>query len=247
MLERITKWPNLLKTIWFTGEAKFYTDGLVECHLFKYAKKRTSNADELELPKERAVTVWAAMSYSNVVGPYFFTTNENDEAYQFLLKEFVNDLRKISPIHEKQIFMHDNFHVHTTPKIQKYLEEEFPHHWIGKGSNFSTWPHHSADLNPLNFCLWGFIKSQVYKKPIDSDDILELEKRILAAFKKIKPDMLEDAIEAYKEKLERVSTHGALVGVHFSPYPVRFNPDRYFGPSEPGISSLMHDDSEDSD
>jgi hypothetical protein len=42
----------------------------------------------------------------------------------------------------------------------------------------------SADLVPLDFCLWGWIKSDVYKREVDTRD--EFPARILCAVARIK-------------------------------------------------------------
>ena len=35
--------------------------------------------------------------------------------------------------------------------------------WIGRGGTIN-WPPRSPDLTPLDFCLWGLMKSEVYRK-----------------------------------------------------------------------------------
>jgi len=47
----------------------------------------------------------------------------------------------------------------------------FPNRWIGRGSTIN-WPPRSPDLTPLDFCLWGSMKSEVYRKKVDTRDEL---------------------------------------------------------------------------
>ncbi|KOC59408.1 hypothetical protein WH47_11037, partial [Habropoda laboriosa] len=47
--------------------------------------------------------------------------------------------------------------------------------WIGRGGPVA-WPPRSPDLNPLDYFLWGYLKSQVYSSPIN--DLEELRNRI---------------------------------------------------------------------
>ena len=47
----------------------------------------------------------------------------------------------------------------------------FPNRWIGRGSTIN-WPPRSPDLIPLDFCLWGLTKSEVYRKKVDTRDEL---------------------------------------------------------------------------
>jgi hypothetical protein len=35
-----------------------------------------------------------------------------------------------------------------------------------------AWPPRSPDLNPLNFCLWGHLKTRVYAGPVDNEEAL---------------------------------------------------------------------------
>lgn len=215
----------------------------MEGHHFKYFDKKPINPDVTQTKDSKSITVWAAMNYDELLGPYFLTAIEDVDSYQLILSEFVRDLRKLTPSHERPIFMHDNLQVHRLPTIRAYLEKEFPHRWIGHGSNYSPWPHHSADLNPMNFFLWGFIKGEIYKKPIELDDVVELEHRIMNAFKRVTPTMLAEAIGAYKSKLEHVvKSDGALVDACVSHVPTKFPSDRHFGPMKEGIARLCDKD-----
>ena len=42
---------------------------------------------------------------------------------------------------------------------------------MGRGSTIH-WPPRSPDLTPLDFCLWGLMKSEVYRKKVDTRDEL---------------------------------------------------------------------------
>ena len=50
--------------------------------------------------------------------------------------------------------------------------------WIGRGGPV-PWPPRSPDLNPLDFFLWGYLKTEVYRTEVQ--DIDELRERITAA------------------------------------------------------------------
>ena len=39
-------------------------------------------------------------------------------------------------------------------------KSKFPERWIGHGGHVQ-WPPRSPDLTPLDFCLWGWMKSEV--------------------------------------------------------------------------------------
>lgn len=207
--------------MWFTGEAKFYTDGRVECNNLIYTDNRKPDETE-NLPhkviqqytpsNKPNIVVWAAMNSELAIGPLFFTGAITSENYKQTLQTFVSELHRISSSNEHPILVQDDCNLHSNAEVAEFLEKEFPNHWIGAGSKYAKWPHHSSDLSPINYFLWGYIKSRIYKTSIEDGDVDELKKRIEAAFKNVTPDLLEEAVEEYKTRLERVvKTHGHLV------------------------------------
>jgi hypothetical protein len=58
------------------------------------------------------------------------------------------------------------------------LNEIFEEHWLGRDGPVA-WPARSPDLTPLDFSLWGQIKSLVYETPVES--VEDLIARITAA------------------------------------------------------------------
>ena len=68
-------------------------------------------------------------------------------------------------------FQHDGAHSHYTRHEMQHLNDTFPNRWIGRGSTIN-WPPRSPDLTPLDFRLWGLMKSEVYRKKVDTRDEL---------------------------------------------------------------------------
>ena len=68
-------------------------------------------------------------------------------------------------------FQHDGAPSHYTRHVMKNLNDTFPNRWIGRGSTIN-WPPRSPDLTPLDFCLWGLMKSELYRKKVDTRDEL---------------------------------------------------------------------------
>ncbi|KAJ4434057.1 hypothetical protein ANN_16376 [Periplaneta americana] len=66
-------------------------------------------------------------------------------------------------------------------KTQSYgspaLGSKVSDRWIGRGGPIA-WPPRSPDLNPLDFYLWGHLKSLVYSSPVP--DLQSLRNRIVA-------------------------------------------------------------------
>jgi len=68
-------------------------------------------------------------------------------------------------------FQHDEAPSHYTRHVMQHLNDAFPNKWIDRGSTIN-WPPRSPDLTPLDFCLWGLMKSEVYRRKVDTRDEL---------------------------------------------------------------------------
>ena len=97
------------------------------------------------------------------------------------------------------IFQLDGAPAHwDTGDVRATLNAEFPGHWIGRGGP-TPWPPRSPDLTPLDFFFWGFIKTQVYKSPVDG--IFQIKRRIRDAVAMVTNGMLA---KAWRELMLRV-------------------------------------------
>ena len=72
---------------------------------------------------------------------------------------------------------HDGPPAHYSRLVTHRLKLTFPERWIGRCGHVH-WPPRSADLTPLDFCLWGWMKSEVYKEKVNTRD--ELVARIMS-------------------------------------------------------------------
>ncbi|GFS50156.1 uncharacterized protein TNCV_2831 [Trichonephila clavipes] len=65
-----------------------------------------------------------------------------------------------------------------------------------------NWPPKSCDLTPLDYFLWGYVKSLVYAdKPQTLDHLEENIRRVIAD---IRPQMLEKVIENWTSRLDYI-------------------------------------------
>jgi len=64
-------------------------------------------------------------------------------------------------------FQHDGAPPHYTRHVREYLNESFPNHWLGHGGPVA-WPQRSPDLTPLDYYVWGHMKTLVYETKVDS-------------------------------------------------------------------------------
>ena len=68
-------------------------------------------------------------------------------------------------------FQHDGAPPHYTRHVRDYLDESFPNRWLGRGGPVA-WPPRSPDLTPLDYYLWGHMKTLVYETKVDSREAL---------------------------------------------------------------------------
>lgn len=71
-----------------------------------------------------------------------------------------------------------------------FLNETFPHRWIGRNREVE-WPHHSPDLITLDFFLWVYLKAKVYSSRPQNLEMLE--NKIRYDINKIRPGMFNNA------------------------------------------------------
>ena len=62
--------------------------------------------------------------------------------------------------------------------MRESLNESFPNRWLGRGGPVA-WPPRSPDLTPLDYYLWGHMKTLVYEPKVESR--AALRDRIFAA------------------------------------------------------------------
>ena len=73
---------------------------------------------------------------------------------------------------------HDGVPPHYTLHVRDYLNKSFPKRWLGRGGPVA-WPPRSPELTPLDYYLWGHMKTLVYETKVDSR--AALRDRIFAA------------------------------------------------------------------
>uniref|UniRef100_A0AC34FPT4 DUF4817 domain-containing protein n=1 Tax=Panagrolaimus sp. ES5 TaxID=591445 RepID=A0AC34FPT4_9BILA len=164
--------PDHLERIWWSDEANFHVNGAVNKQDFRYWSPTNPifHAEKpLHSPK---VTVWAAISANGVV--------------EFFIPEMQN-----RPYFDTMLFQQDGAPPHFANLTRNLLNEVFPERWIGRGSPNLNWAPRSPDLTPLDFFLWGYVKSKVYAVPIR--DLEHLKERIVDAFVDLTPEMIRRA------------------------------------------------------
>ena len=91
---------------------------------------------------------------------------------------------------------------------RQFLNQHFANKWIGRGGPVAR-PARSPDFNPLDFHLWGHLKSIVYATSIEHAEILR--NRIEQGFRQIRetPGMTERVTRSVTRRVQaRLQTQG---------------------------------------
>ncbi|GFW33650.1 DUF4817 domain-containing protein [Trichonephila clavipes] len=159
--------PDFHKRILFSDEAHFWLNGYVNkqnCRICSEANPQVYVEAPLHPEK---LTVWCALSAGGIIGPYFF---KNDEG------------------HKELWFQQDGATCHTARATIDLLKDTFGDRLISRFGPVN-WPPRSCDLTPLDYFLWGYVKSLVYAdKPQTLDHLEDNIRRVIAD---IRPQMLE--------------------------------------------------------
>ncbi|GFV23157.1 transposable element Tcb1 transposase [Trichonephila clavipes] len=98
-------------------------------------------------------------------------------------------------------FQQDGATCHTARATIDLLKDTFGDRLISRFGPVN-WPPRSCDLTPLDYFLWGYVKSLVYAdKPQTLDHLEDNIRRVIAD---IRPQMLEKVIENWMSKLDYI-------------------------------------------
>ncbi|GFX63824.1 putative transposable element [Trichonephila clavipes] len=98
-------------------------------------------------------------------------------------------------------FQRDGATCHTARATIDLLKDTFGDRLISRFGPVN-WPPRSCDLTPLDYFLWGYVKSLVYAdKPQTLDHLEDNIRRVIAD---IRPQMLEKVIKNWTSRLDYI-------------------------------------------
>ncbi|GFV81718.1 uncharacterized protein TNCV_1703732 [Trichonephila clavipes] len=173
------------------------------CHIWSEANPQVY--DETPLHPEK-LTVWCALWAGGIIGPYFFKNDEghnvtvNDDRYRAMITNFFIPELNNHDVQELW-FQQDGATCHTARATIDLLKGTFGDRLISRFGPVN-WPPRSCDLTPLDYFLWGYVKSLVYAdKPQTLDHLEDNIRRVIAD---IRPQMLEKVIENWTSRLDYI-------------------------------------------
>lgn len=207
MMEMLDNNVIQLEHILFSDECTFSLNGHTNrqnCRYWSRENPHWMREDHTQYPEK--VNVWAGIAGDHIIGPFFIDGNLNGDNYLALLQNnVVPTLTNLYPdpanpqVPANMIwFQQDGAPPHYQINVRQYLNEIFPNRWIGRRGSME-WPARSPDLTPLDFFLWGYVKSIVYKtKPLD---LADLRRRITDAIRSVTPEMLRNVRRNFYSRL----------------------------------------------
>ncbi|GFT58674.1 transposable element Tc3 transposase [Trichonephila clavipes] len=187
-------------------EAHFWLNGYVNkqnCRIWSEANPQVY-VETLLHPEK--LTVWCALWAGGINGPYFFKNDEshnvtvNGDRYRAMITNFFIPELNNHGVQELW-FQQDGATCHTARTTIDLLKDTFGDRLILHFGPVS-WTPRSCDLTPLDYFLWGFVKSLVYAdKPQTLD---HLEDNLHRVFDDIRPQMLEKVIENWTSRLDYI-------------------------------------------
>ncbi|GFW96290.1 putative DD41D transposase [Trichonephila clavipes] len=231
--------PDFHKRILFINEAHFWLNGYVNkqnCRIWSEANPQVYVETPLHPEK---LTVWCALwAYKDrnsvnymplatchlpwaggIIGPYFFKNDEdhnvtvNGDRYRSMITNFFIPELNNHDVQELW-FQQDGATCHTARATIDLLKDTFGDRLISRFGPVN-WPPRSCDLTPLDYFLWGYVKSLVYADKPQTLDLLEDNiRRVIAD---IRPQILEKVIENWTSRLDciRASRGSHMPGIIF--------------------------------
>lgn len=178
---------NWQQNILWTDESTFTRVGMYNQHnqhLWRHENPHACRVDSFQ--HRFSVNVWAGILGTRILGPVFLPRLTGDTYLRFL-QETLPDLLADVPVGflRDMFYQQDGAPAHFTWTVRRHLDAEYGRRWIGRGGPV-PWPPRSPDLTPLDFFLWGRIKSLVYVTQPTS--VEELREKIEQAFVLVKSD-----------------------------------------------------------
>lgn len=204
--EQLETDPLFYQKIVFSDEAHFQLNGFFNkqnCRI--WSQQNPQQFLQTPLNPEKC-TVWCGLHAGGIIGPYIFKNEDgvrvtvNGDRYRTMINDFFfENMENIDP--DEMWFQQDGATCHTANATIDLLKTKFDDKLISRNGPVN-WPPRSCDLTPLDFFLWGYVKSKVYAdKPATID---ALEANIERVIRDIRPEMLEKVAHNWTSRIRFV-------------------------------------------
>jgi transposase len=120
-----------------------------------------------------SINVLAGIFRDCLIGPHVLPHRLTGNHYRYFLLHDLPKLLRYVPVavRARLWYMHDGAPAHFSRAVRDVLSSTNHDQWLGRGAP-TAGPPCSPDLNPLDFYLWGHVKTLVYAAPVDNREAL---------------------------------------------------------------------------
>jgi len=199
--------------LFFTDECAVYAEGRGQIMMSFWSKKNPYFWEQVQ-QHPPSVMVWAAISASHLIGPFFIHGSVTSASYIDMLKsKFVPALQRKGILLSSH-FQQDGAPAHTAHATRDFLQQTFQDRWVGKYGP-TPWPPRSPDLTSCDNALWGILKPKILAHKAANVD--ELKAAITAAFLDFPRNLLERINTRTFRRLHLCVAHD---GLQVEPYDI---------------------------
>ncbi|GFW02039.1 putative transposable element [Trichonephila clavipes] len=192
--------PDFYKRILFSDEAHFWLNGYVNkqnCRIWTEANPQVYVETPLHPEKLGALYGLVQSFFKNDEG---HNVTVNGDRYKAMMTNFFIPELNSHDVQELW-FQQDGLTCHTARATIDLLKDTLGDCLISRFGPVN-WPPRSCDLTPLDYFLWGYVKSLVYADKLQTLD--HLEDNIRRVIADIRPQMLEKVIENWTSRLDYI-------------------------------------------
>lgn len=194
---------NFIKKVIWCDEAKFSKNGLFNRHNSHFWSNENPHVSRERYFQDRwSFNVFCAIKDDKILALKFYDENLNGERYCHILEEAIRPALHTLRNGEAASawYQQDGAPPHNFGPVAQHLYDMFDDRWIANQGPF-RWPARSPDLAPLDFGIWGYIKNQVFSKPVTTKE--DMMQRVLLAFNSLTPD-----------HISRITRHNLMKRIH---------------------------------
>lgn len=188
---------NFTKKIIWSDEAKFTKNGIFNRKNQHYwAANNPRATSERNFQQSWSFNVYCSIKFDKIFAIYLYDKTLNGEEYVNIIQNVIRP--NVERLNNEQLwYQHDGAPAHRTPEVTNMLYQVFEDRWLGFNGPFK-WPARSPDLTPLDFCIWGYIKDQVYDVPPTTKE--EMKSTVLNCFNNLPQDVIWKATQNEMQK-----------------------------------------------
>lgn len=193
--------PLFLNYILWTDESKFTNNGVLNKQNNRYWSNGNPHwAVDTNYQTVWGTNVWCGLLGGHLIGPHFYDGTLNGRRYSdflTLLPIMLEDVPLL--LRQNLFFQQDGAPAHNAIIVRQQLNEMFGNRWMGTHGPVE-WPPRSPDLTPLDFFLWGHLKTVIYADP--PANLQDLKNKITVACRQLTKEQILAA--PYREVSRRL-------------------------------------------